>query len=284
MSEGFRLSRKAIPIRDFRDIILKEDLDAVLRLLKEAELTGYDDELGNVGLIVTGADPKSHMIDLTFSLRCYHAHKRNLTLQTPYWKHPFALSGMADTMQLFIEALSAYMRHIPITYPDHKDDSKMKRDVEEIMRSEKVDQTKADEIVGSNYKSNILTYDSSILVVDDKKELRDESGNMFRTLGYKDITTAINGADALEKLKGRTIGLVLSDFDMDQMGGIDLLKSVRRGNAGASLEDTLFFIYTYNILKKKVVEANRLGVDAYIIKPLQEEVLENKLRPYTITN
>ena len=119
---------------------------------------------------------------------------------------------------------------------------------------------------------------------DDKKELRDESGNMFRTLGYKDITTAINGADALEKLKGRTIGLVLSDFDMDQMGGIDLLKSVRRGNAGASLEDTLFFIYTYNILKKKVVEANRLGVDAYIIKPLQEEVLENKLRPYTITN
>ena len=98
--------------------------------------------------------------------------------------------------------------------------------------------------------------------------------NLLKQIGFESIDEAENGEDALRKLKGGDYGLVVSDWNMPIMEGIELLKRVR---SDPHLKDIPFLMVTAEAEKEKVIEAIKAGVDNYIVKPFTGEVLKEKL-------
>lgn len=113
-----------------------------------------------------------------------------------------------------------------------------------------------------------------VLVVDDFPTMRRIVKNLLKQLGFENIDEAENGEDALRKLKGGDYGLVVSDWNMPVMEGIELLKNVRND---PHLKDIPFLMVTAEAEKEKVIEAIKAGVDNYIVKPFTGEVLKEKL-------
>lgn len=114
-----------------------------------------------------------------------------------------------------------------------------------------------------------------ILIVDDYKTMLRIVRNLLQKLGFTDIDEAMDGTDALAKMKGRTYGLVISDWNMQPMTGYELLQKVR---ADESLKATPFVMVTAESKVENVVAARQAGVNNYIIKPFSAEVLKAKLK------
>jgi two-component system, chemotaxis family, chemotaxis protein CheY len=115
---------------------------------------------------------------------------------------------------------------------------------------------------------------TKVLVVDDFPTMRRIVKNLLKQLGFEDIDEAEDGAQALVKLKAGSYGLVVSDWNMPVMEGIDLLKQVR---ADESLKSIPFLMVTAEAEKDKVITAIKAGVDNYVVKPFTAEVLKEKL-------
>jgi len=98
--------------------------------------------------------------------------------------------------------------------------------------------------------------------------------NLLKQLGFENIDEAENGEDALRKLKSGDYGLVVSDWNMPVMEGLELLKHIRND---PQLKDIPFLMVTAEAEKEKVIEAIKAGVDNYIVKPFTGEVLKEKL-------
>ena len=113
-----------------------------------------------------------------------------------------------------------------------------------------------------------------VLVVDDFPTLRRIVKNLLKQLGFENIDEAEDGAQALGKLKAGGYGLVVSDWNMPVMEGIDLLKHVREDEA---LKTMPFLMVTAEAEKDKVITAIKAGVDNYVVKPFTAEVLKEKL-------
>lgn len=113
-----------------------------------------------------------------------------------------------------------------------------------------------------------------VLVVDDFPTMRRIVKNLLKQLGFENIDEAENGEDALNKLKSGEYGLVVSDWNMPVMEGIELLKNVRND---PQLKDIAFLMVTAEAEKEKVIEAIKAGVDNYVVKPFTGEVLKEKL-------
>ncbi len=113
-----------------------------------------------------------------------------------------------------------------------------------------------------------------VLVVDDFPTMRRIVKNLLKQLGFENIDEAEDGNMALNKMKGSSYGLVVSDWNMPNMEGIELLRNVR---ADAALKDTPFLMVTAEAEKEKVIEAIKAGVDNYIVKPFTAEILKEKL-------
>jgi len=113
-----------------------------------------------------------------------------------------------------------------------------------------------------------------VLTVDDFPTMRRIVKNLLKQLGFENIDEAENGEDALKKLRSAEYGLVVSDWNMPVMEGIELLKNVR---SDPQLKDIPFLMVTAEAEKEKVIEAIKAGVDNYIIKPFTGEVLKEKL-------
>ena len=113
-----------------------------------------------------------------------------------------------------------------------------------------------------------------VLVVDDFPTMRRIVRNLLRQLGFENVDEAENGEDALKKLRSAEYGLVVSDWNMPVMEGIELLKNVR---SDPQLKDIPFLMVTAEAEKEKVIEAIKAGVDNYIVKPFTGEVLKEKL-------
>ncbi|MDX5365547.1 MAG: response regulator [Alphaproteobacteria bacterium] len=114
-----------------------------------------------------------------------------------------------------------------------------------------------------------------ILIVDDYKTMLRIVRNLLQKLGFSDIDEAMDGTDALAKLKGRRYGLVISDWNMQPMTGYELLQKVR---ADDSLKSLPFVMVTAESKVENVVAARQAGVNNYIIKPFSAEVLKAKLK------
>ncbi len=114
----------------------------------------------------------------------------------------------------------------------------------------------------------------SILVVDDFATMRRIVKNILKQLGYENILEADDGASALEVLKREKIQFIISDWNMPQMSGIELLKTVR---ATEAWKDLPFLMVTAEGQKEDVIEAVKNRVNNYIIKPFTPETLMEKI-------
>ncbi len=113
-----------------------------------------------------------------------------------------------------------------------------------------------------------------ILVVDDYKTMVRIIRNLLKQLGFNNVDDANDGSTALDKLRDRKYGLVISDWNMDPMTGLQLLKEVR---ADGALKSTPFIMVTAESKTENVVAAKEAGVNNYIVKPFNAETLKRKM-------
>ena len=120
----------------------------------------------------------------------------------------------------------------------------------------------------------------TVLVVDDIDAMRRVIAGQLDALGATKVHTAANGADALRILARQKVDLVLSDWNMPRMKGIDLLRRVRGDDA---LAGTPFIMLTAEALASNVIEADAAKVSSYLVKPFTADelwrVLEDSLIP-----
>jgi two-component system chemotaxis response regulator CheY len=113
-----------------------------------------------------------------------------------------------------------------------------------------------------------------ILVVDDFATMRKVVRNLLKQVGYEDIIEAEDGVMALKALKSQKIDFIISDWNMPNMTGYELLKAVRDDS---DLAKTPFLMVTAEALQDNVVAAVKAGVSDYIVKPFTAEVLNEKI-------
>ncbi|MBT5185965.1 MAG: response regulator [Kordiimonadaceae bacterium] len=114
----------------------------------------------------------------------------------------------------------------------------------------------------------------SILIVDDYKTMLRIIRNLLKQLGFHNVDEATDGAEALNKLRGKSYDLVISDWNMEPMTGYELLKEVRSDDMLKSLP---FIMVTAESKTDNVIAAKKAGVNNYIVKPFNAATLKSKL-------
>lgn len=113
-----------------------------------------------------------------------------------------------------------------------------------------------------------------ILIVDDFSTMRKILTNILKKLGFTNVSEAVNGKTALEKLQNGKFDLVFCDWNMPGMLGIDLLKIIRSDN---ELKDLPFVMVTAEAMKDNIIQAVKAGVTSYIEKPFSAETVSQEL-------
>ncbi|MBW1974789.1 MAG: chemotaxis response regulator CheY [Deltaproteobacteria bacterium] len=120
----------------------------------------------------------------------------------------------------------------------------------------------------SNYK------DLTVLVVDDFATMRRIIRNILRDLGFQRILEAEDGTAAVGILQTQKVDLIISDWNMPKMTGLELLKWVR---SNEDTKDLPFLMVTAEAQKENVIEAVKAKVSNYIVKPFTAQTLAEKL-------
>ena len=115
---------------------------------------------------------------------------------------------------------------------------------------------------------------TQVLIVDDYKTMLRIIRNLLKQIDIENVEEASDGQEALTKLRAGSFGLVISDWNMAPMTGLDLLKEVR---ADARLKDTPFIMITAESKTENVVAAKQAGVSNSIVKPVNAETLREKI-------
>ena len=113
-----------------------------------------------------------------------------------------------------------------------------------------------------------------ILIVDDYRTMLRIVRSLLHELGFTNVDEATDGQSAYSMITGREYGLVISDWNMQPMTGLDLLKRVRSEPKTAKLP---FIMVTAEAKAENVVAARQAGVNNYIIKPFTQAVLKQKM-------
>lgn len=113
-----------------------------------------------------------------------------------------------------------------------------------------------------------------ILVVDDFSTMRKIIKNILRQLGYTNVVEADDGTTAWEVLNKDNIEFIVSDWNMPNMPGIDLLRKVR---ASEEYADIPFLMVTAEAQQENIIEAVQAKVSNYIVKPFTPETLAQKI-------
>jgi two-component system, chemotaxis family, chemotaxis protein CheY len=113
-----------------------------------------------------------------------------------------------------------------------------------------------------------------ILIVDDYKTMLRIIRNLLKQLGFDNVDEATDGSAALQKLRQKDFALVISDWNMEPMTGIELLREVR---ADAKLKNMPFIMVTAESKTENVISAKAAGVSNYIVKPFNAATLKMKL-------
>ena len=114
----------------------------------------------------------------------------------------------------------------------------------------------------------------NILIVDDYKTMLRIIRNLLKQLEFDNVEEASDGSEALAKLRAGNFGLVISDWNMEPMTGLELLKEVR---ADQRLKNLPFIMITAESKTENVVAAKQAGVSNYIVKPFNAETLRDKI-------
>ena len=113
----------------------------------------------------------------------------------------------------------------------------------------------------------------SVLVVDDYNTMIRIIRNLLKQLGFENIDDASDGSAALDKMRGKKYGLVISDWNMEPMTGYDLLKK----SVPTQLATTPFIMITAESKTENVIAAKKAGVNNYIVKPFNAATLKTKI-------
>ncbi len=113
-----------------------------------------------------------------------------------------------------------------------------------------------------------------VLVVDDYKTMVRIIVNLLREIGFKNIDDAADGSSALALLAQKQYGLIISDWNMEPMSGLQLLKEVR---ASPSFKKIPFIMVTAEVKLENVIAAKNAGVNNYIVKPFSADTLRQKI-------
>ena len=119
-----------------------------------------------------------------------------------------------------------------------------------------------------------LNLSYSVLVVDDSSTMIRIVSNQLRQIGFVDIDEVQGGATALAKMRTKSYGLVISDWNMEPITGLDLLRQVR---ADPDLGEIPFIMVTAETRTKNVIAAKDAGVNNYIVKPFNAQTLKAKI-------
>jgi two-component system chemotaxis response regulator CheY len=119
-----------------------------------------------------------------------------------------------------------------------------------------------------------LKKDIKILVVDDFSTMRRIIKNLLRDLGFTNVDEADDGKTALPILKQGHIDFLITDWNMPEMTGIDLLKAVRADPALASIP---VLMVTAEAKREQIIAAAQAGVNGYVVKPFTAAVLKEKI-------
>ena len=116
--------------------------------------------------------------------------------------------------------------------------------------------------------------DKHVLVVDDYNTMRRILRNLLSQIGFNNVEEAEDGSTGLRKMRERSFGLVISDWNMEPMSGLEFLKEVR---SDGQLKETPFIMITAESKTENVVAAKAAGVSNYIVKPFNADTLKKKI-------
>jgi two-component system chemotaxis response regulator CheY len=119
-----------------------------------------------------------------------------------------------------------------------------------------------------------------ILVVDDFSTMRRIVRNLLKELGFSNVHEAEDGVDALKKLRADTFDFVVSDWNMPNMTGIELLREIRKDDA---LKHLPVLMVTAEAKKENIIEAAQAGASGYVVKPFTAVTLDEKLQKIFLT-
>ena len=112
------------------------------------------------------------------------------------------------------------------------------------------------------------------LVVDDFSTMRRIVSNLLNQAGFGHVTEAEDGVEALRKLETGNFKFIVSDWNMPNMTGLELLKAVR---SSPVLKHTPFLLITAEARKENIIDAAQAGADGYIVKPFTAAILSEKI-------
>lgn len=115
----------------------------------------------------------------------------------------------------------------------------------------------------------------NVLIVDDFATMRRILKNILRQIGFTNIREAEDGKAALTELKKEQFNLILCDWNMPEMSGLELLQKIKSENG---LKDIPFVMVTAEAKKDSIIEAVKTGVSSYIVKPFTAETIGEKLK------
>jgi len=119
-----------------------------------------------------------------------------------------------------------------------------------------------------------------ILVVDDSSTMRRIISNILKSCGHENLVEAADGIEGLNMLKANPdVGMVLTDWNMPNMNGIDFLAKIRETTPAAQLP---VIMVTTEAEKANVVAAIKAGANNYIVKPFTPDVVKSKLEPFLV--
>lgn len=122
--------------------------------------------------------------------------------------------------------------------------------------------------------SKHIDFSMKVLVVDDFATMRKIVRNVLKQIGFNNILEAEDGAVALATLRREKVGMVVTDWNMPNMNGLELVQAIRQNPDGAMLP---VLMVTAEGLKENVLEAMKAGVSNYVVKPFSAEVLQEKI-------
>ncbi|MCS7199018.1 MAG: response regulator [Caldimicrobium sp.] len=119
-----------------------------------------------------------------------------------------------------------------------------------------------------------IDHNIKILIVDDFSTMRKIIRNILTQLGFKNIVEADDGTTALDILNKEKIDLIISDWNMPKMNGLELLKAVR---SNENTKDIPFIMVTAEAQRENILEAIKYRVSQYVVKPFTPETLKEKI-------
>lgn len=117
--------------------------------------------------------------------------------------------------------------------------------------------------------------DTRFLVVDDFSTMRRIVRNLLKELGFLNVQEAEDGVEALAKLRAETFDFVVSDWNMPNMTGIELLQAIR---TDVKLKHLPVLMVTAEAKKENIIMAAQAGANGYVVKPFTAATLDEKLK------